>query len=173
MPNNITNVIKLNWTQELIDRILEHIKSKEREIDFEKIIPMPKHIYRGDLSSEDEKNYWAENCWYQWSITNWGTKRNAYDISIESDTIRFDTAWSHPWKIIKELSLTFPDVEIEVKYADEDIGHNLWRYRIKNWEQTKNEFVDIADKKALQLRAMHLKWRSEEETKEYFAEISE
>jgi hypothetical protein len=50
--------------------------------------------------------------------------------------MQFDTAWSHPFPVIEALSRKFPEHEIEVKYADEDFGHNLGHYKIKNGEIT-------------------------------------
>lgn len=62
--------------------------------------------------------------WYTWSIANWGTKWNAYSISEVDDSIMFDTAWSTPLPIIEELSSMFPNVKINLEFADEDFGHN-------------------------------------------------
>src|SRR6185437_15296502 len=71
--------------------------------------------------------------WYNWSIENWGTKWNAYDIRINKyGTIVFQTAWAHPYKIVDALSKMFPKNSITVGYADEDKGYNLGIYKIKN-----------------------------------------
>lgn len=61
------------------------------------------------------------------AIGEWGTKWNAcetiYDES-EPNNVRFDTAWSMPEPYFKALSKKFPNEEITVKFADEDISHN-------------------------------------------------
>ena len=67
--------------------------------------------------------------WYEWSCTNWGTKWNAYDIDVyrNSDTeviITFNTAWSAPIEIYNALAEKFDDIEINVLWADEDMGYN-------------------------------------------------
>lgn len=83
--------------------------------------------------------------WYDWSIENWGTKWNAYDAEIDDiddGIIQFDTAWSFPYPVIETLSKMNPDDEIEVQYADEDIGHNLGHYIIKNGEIIKEFEID-------------------------------
>lgn len=67
--------------------------------------------------------------------SEWGTKWNAYeqDISkVKDGEIRFNTAWSHPEKVINALSKKFPDEEIYIEYADEDIGSNCGSYSVKN-----------------------------------------
>lgn len=67
--------------------------------------------------------------WYGWCWDNWGTKWNACNASTEYNGrvgyAHFDTAWNAPDPIIKKLSAMFPDIRIEHRYADEDIGNNL------------------------------------------------
>lgn len=65
----------------------------------------------------------------------WGTKWNAYNCEVIEGVASFETAWSHPNPVIKKLSEMFPDVEIEIEYADEDFGNNLGSYSIKNGVQ--------------------------------------
>lgn len=103
----------------------------------------------GGLSSYDDKRFesfinmirnkreYGHTSWYDWSCENWGTKWNAYDYDITEDdiadgVIKFDTAWACPLPVIKELSRKFPNDEIELRYADEDIGHNYGHLFIKN-----------------------------------------
>ena len=62
------------------------------------------------------KEHGADN-WYRWSIDNWDTKWNAYDVDVELDGmdrihVNFLTAWSCPTKIYLKLK----------EYCDE---HNL------------------------------------------------
>lgn len=71
-----------------------------------------------------------------WSRKNWGTKWNGYNFELTDDGCKFDTAWTHPFPIIWKLSEMFPDDEIEILYADEDIGNNLGHYKIKNGKCT-------------------------------------
>lgn len=67
-----------------------------------------------------------------WYKANWDTKWNSYDFELTDDGCKFDTSWTHPFSIIKKLSEMYPNDEMEVKYADEDIGYNLGHYKIKN-----------------------------------------
>lgn len=61
--------------------------------------------------------------WYDWSIDNWGTKWNACHEYIDDDNqvIEFETAWSMPEGIIKEICKYTP---VRVEFADENLGSN-------------------------------------------------
>lgn len=79
------------------------------------------------------------------AIGEWGTKWNAsetiYDDS-EPTNVRFDTAWSVPEPYFKALSKKFPDEEIHVKFADEDIGCNCGTCVFKGGKIISEEFVN-------------------------------
>ena len=67
--------------------------------------------------------------WYEWSITNWGTKWNAYGYEEGTDysacdELTFQTAWSAPHPILRKLSEIFPEIVFKHQWADEDIGMN-------------------------------------------------
>lgn len=56
MPNHITTRIKITGDPEAVKRVLNKIKNDEfgmGTIDFEKIIPMPKNIFKGNLGVEN------------------------------------------------------------------------------------------------------------------------
>jgi hypothetical protein len=63
--------------------------------------------------------------WYDWSIANWGTKWDAYCVSIEKSEkgypamIVFDTAWCPPTPIIIEFVERYPDVVFTHWWRDE------------------------------------------------------
>lgn len=73
----------------------------------------------------------------------WGTKWNACDSNVdpENGEAKFDTAWSCPEPIFVSLSKKFPEENIEVIFADEDIGSNCGKFILKNGEFV---FSDIA-----------------------------
>jgi hypothetical protein len=58
--------------------------------------------------------------WYHWRIAHWGTKWNAIDAvlneSPEELSYAFNTAWSFPFQVIRELSKKFPNVRIDVNF---------------------------------------------------------
>jgi len=71
--------------------------------------------------------------WYYAQVDKWGTKWNAYDICINSNTICFDTAWATPLPVLREISKHFP---IYVAYADEDIGNNYGVMFLEDGKET-------------------------------------
>lgn len=124
MPNHITNILFINEEGEKLQRVLDTLKGENGAIDFEKLTPMPK---------EEEDN------WYEWRKEHWGTKWNAYDINREIDFsdenhIVFNTAWSAPMPIYKEIAELLPDCRIYITYADEDCGFNCGEVFIRNGE---------------------------------------
>jgi hypothetical protein len=42
----------------------------------------------------------------------------------------FDTAWSHPFELLLELSKLFPYINFTIFYADEDMGNNCGKYKM-------------------------------------------
>lgn len=48
--------------------------------------------------------------------------------------IRFETAWSSPTPVIKQMARMFPYLDFHIRYADEDTGSNCGHYRIKGGE---------------------------------------
>lgn len=65
--------------------------------------------------------------WYDWCSRNWGTKWNAYGMHVnqESQSIRFLTAWDMPAPVMDKLSRMFPEIKMDLQWADEDVGYNV------------------------------------------------
>ena len=133
MPNHVQNRITFECEPEQIAEILEQIKHDKYgigTIDFEKIMPMPPEIYRGDLGQR-ERDLYGESNWYDWSVANWGTKWNAYEFPERpyqmGEPLCFLTAWTPPHPILEKLSQMFPGIEITHEWADEDYGQNCGR----------------------------------------------
>lgn len=90
-------------------------------------------------SEELIKMYGANN-WYDWQTENWGTKWNCYDVIWTGEiTVQFNTAWSTPINALLKLSDLFHDIEIYVRYADEDFGTNVGEYFLSKGQLMINE----------------------------------
>lgn len=165
MPNHITNIIT---SDKDLDEVLKFMKSKISEFDFNNLLPMPiemkettspanivtqkeydewkkkpkqNEFFEGPLTAKIQKDYirrFGADNWYKWSINNWGTKWNAYDIIADDiGAIEFHTAWDTPQPIFKALSKQFPDQTFMVDYADEDTGSNCGKMEFQNGEMTE------------------------------------
>lgn len=130
MPNWTENRIKINCLGDLpsdvvaerTKAIIDFMTNNEGQVDFEKIIPMPAGIFRGNLSMEDRQKH-KDNNWYDWSLQHWGTKWNACDSYIESDYVEFLTAWSDVAPILRALSVRYPDATFDYEYSFEHEGY--------------------------------------------------
>jgi hypothetical protein len=113
----------MEFGDEVPDDWEPNMQAAYETFDFETIIPMPKQVFRGNLSSRQQALSGGMN-WYDWSVSNWGTKWNSYSFHRLDDGIAFDTAWSPPEPVIEKLSEMFPEVHITHEYFDE--GWNFW-----------------------------------------------
>lgn len=77
--------------------------------------------------------------WYDWNTACWGTKWNAYtrNIELSGDTayIEFETAWSAPEDIFKELKKKYPDIVFKWKYWEPMMG----------WAGSNGYYVDVSE----------------------------
>lgn len=54
MPNHVTNILRVSGDPEKVRAMFEAIKNDEiglGSFDFNKVIPMPEHIFRGNLGT--------------------------------------------------------------------------------------------------------------------------
>jgi hypothetical protein len=62
--------------------------------------------------------------WYEWRIANWGTKWNVEkdvdidDLSNESITLTFSTAWSPPIPAVEALCDQYPEISVTLRYIE-------------------------------------------------------
>lgn len=112
--NNIIKIDDKTTIQDLIDFL-----SINKNIDKFNAIDL-------DLGYQYIKNkekYGHEN-WYEWRISNWGTKWNAVDVNcLESNdthlTVEFLTAWSTPEPIFKRMIEKFPNLIFSGCFVEE------------------------------------------------------
>lgn len=151
MPNHISNHVQFKASAddyeaecEAIEQVEIMMKTDESTFDFNVLIQYPRNWHELDKAWHEAFNKQPRpslhllpadgynHGGYDWCIQHWGTKWNAYDIAYEDDSLYFDTAWSTPLPIWEELSKRFPELEMLVEYADEDIGNNCGILRYKN-----------------------------------------
>ena len=155
MPNWVQTNITITGSKDSIKKLLENVHGKETEdenetdFDFNKLIPMPDNIYKGNIGQKERELYGADN-WYDWSIKNWGTKWNAWDVYYDygdkGATIAFQTAWDAPLPIYRELEKQYPDLHFSIEYADEDLGNNCGWYENGEWTRADEVYEDCPRK---------------------------
>lgn len=117
MPNYCENCLSIEGNTAMVNRVLNFVKSMEKDFDFERIIPMPDYISQVPVDTKEREMY-GENNWYDWSIKNWGTKWNSIDPEVDGNDIRFYTAWSPCEPVIAALAKKFPDVGFTYTFCE-------------------------------------------------------
>lgn len=147
MPNWVKTNLTFRGSDEDVQKIKElvftEIKDDVLEFDFNKVVPYPTREncpeeFKIDESKNITDEFGIHNNeagievipehpyldWWKWNREKWGTKWNACDAKWFCNEVWFDTAWSFCEPVVVELSKQFPNVLIEFKYADENIGSN-------------------------------------------------
>ena len=112
MPNHCQNYLVLSHPDTA--EIERAKKALEDGRFFTEFFPCPEELNNNKLSTfggpdadeidqmrRDMVEKYGYPSWYEWNIANWGTKWDAYDISIDEDLgreliVEFDTAWAPP-----------------------------------------------------------------------------
>lgn len=132
MPNWCNNVLILEGEHEELIKFYNDNKKIEDEIlkselSLDKSVPMPENIYRGNLTTEQKNS--IEN-WYNWSLSNWGTKWDATDVFIEDKEniinnklnkmkYYFLTAWSPPIQWFSSIIQIYKNIKFEFDFIEE------------------------------------------------------
>lgn len=134
MPNWNSNALSVKGNKKDIAALAKFVKGKDNDgnempFDFEKVLPTPPELlqYQSPMTDEAKAKefmdkYGAED-WYNWRVKNWGTKWNldseiTFDVGDKFIDFSFDTAWSPPVGIIKELARKFPKLTFSLTYCE-------------------------------------------------------
>lgn len=95
-------------------------------------------VYRGDAEDVEAKAEWDQHRdsllkeygaadWYDWRVSNWGTKWDAADSEFSSDeedvlNISYNTAWSPNSGFIRRASELFPELHFRLLYEEGGIN---------------------------------------------------
>ena len=152
MPNHCTNLLSCISGKTIGSIIKPYLTDDGKNIDFNKILPIPEGILKTlqsstleeitkertpeeiearqkeqDLLQEQNEKDYGFKSWYDWSVAIWDTKWNAYscytleDDSLaleEIDAIGFQTAWSPPINVIRQLA-NLTGEALRMSYYDE------------------------------------------------------
>ena len=143
MPNWCYNRIRIDADEDQVNQLKEIYDIFNNHKDpFNQILPIPdfKNIPndKGELpileqmKNPDGSIAWEtynfpdgknDDRWYHWCISNWGTKWDLSELSIDYDDseqleLEFSTAWSPPEGIMQELKDRYPDLGFTCFYDE-------------------------------------------------------
>ena len=126
MPNWTANTVEITGTPKDILKFKKHMGEG---FSFEKIIPPPADMFRGNLGEKERKECADKGIpnWNDWNCANWDTKWDACRVEVQEEefascvmlTYKFYTAWSPPEKVIAKLQRDWPELEITGGYVGE------------------------------------------------------
>ena len=144
MPNYCNNVVEIRGPEQVVKALVDH------RLDFMKIHPYPRDLditagrEGADDSPEQIRLVAAEQAnlaqygyknWYDWCVSEWGTKWNAggednedmqIDFDVDGDDsialFQFDTAWAPALGVLQKLMADHPELHIECRYNEPGVG---------------------------------------------------
>ncbi len=133
MPNYVSNQITFDAAR--ADEIFAALEVNGK-FSMGSLIPMPLHVYRGDLGTDEEEDF-PDN-WLSWGKANWGTKWDACEsktsVADGKAILYFETAWSVPYPFIAAFCNRF-QIPFEHRYFDE--GENFWG--VEQWGASRHD----------------------------------
>ena len=158
MPNWCYNSLRVSGPAGEVKKFREAVTKDEGEhgprFTMEGLWPTPPELlnesspamYRGDAEDVEAKAEWQRHHdslieqygaadWYEWRISNWGTKWDAADSEFSSDedhpeqhlgypvlNISYSTAWSPNSGFIRWVSEVFPELHFRLLYEEAGMG---------------------------------------------------
>lgn len=112
MPNWCENDLEVSGNKANIKAFKEKVRSEESHLSLASLVPMPK----------DQ----IDN-WYEWSISNWGTKWDVTDVELFMNKERtlnygFSSAWSPPVPWLEKVTVLFPNLRFKLRYSEPGAG---------------------------------------------------
>jgi len=103
-------------TKEELEDLTKKFLTKEELEDLTK-----KFLTKEEL--EDLTKKFGATNWYDWALTNWGTKWNIDDASVnvcgEGASFNFDSAWSPPISAIDKAAELYPELEFSMEFEED------------------------------------------------------
>jgi len=127
MPNWCSNDIEITGPRDKIRALWDATQAEGSGL-LNALVPMPDNIFLGNLGEEERKMCEEQGIpnWYDWSVSNWGTKWDVdpegLEYSEDGDTATIsgwmDTAWAPPVEAVQTYGEANPDVSITLNYNE-------------------------------------------------------
>lgn len=146
MPNWCTNQLIICGPITWIDLFHEKVTVGDKYEILNSLYPVPEDLIGmpsmagtipdGDPDKEQKvanlEKYGSAD-WYDWSVTNWGTKwgdcdtayrdsRNISDSNLKTAMYTFDTAWGPPQEGIIYIAKSFKPILFDLRYQEPGMG---------------------------------------------------
>lgn len=133
MPNHTSTILRIYGEKEKLEEFVKNNSTKEQPFSFEASHPTPSETLK-DRSNVGDDGKFKMPDWYEWRITNWGTKWDCYDhhggweFDLDEEAMSFYaeisyyTAWSPATEYFKKVSKAYPSLVFHQTYADEGGG---------------------------------------------------
>lgn len=153
MPNHVDNDLTIRGSNKDIKAFLKAVKSKDKIISAEKIIPYPKHFADADAAAakyRKKNSSWNDgpkdgynNGGYEWCCETWGTKWGLYDFNELTWTktgakVSFFSAWSPAIPLFIKMAEMFPSLTFTVRYYEQGAAFQ-GKFKAKGSEVLANE----------------------------------
>jgi hypothetical protein len=134
MPNWVKNLVYVRGSQEELDKLqsmlVSHYAGENKNVAqsfFNSLLRTPEKL--------------DENGAIEWRVKHWGTREEAIDLwydRVDANylELEFETAWTTPLGIFKEISKQLPSTRVGVCYASECYGINCGLIQSKGGEAT-------------------------------------
>jgi hypothetical protein len=137
LPNWMTHRVNVTGPASELQRLVKtciRVPQDDDEVtlDFAALRPMPDVVRAtgedgSETARERARTATGYHGWYDWSLANWGTKWNSsafQELLREQERYAcvFDTAWSCPEPIFREIALSFPLLTVRVFSVEEGCG---------------------------------------------------
>ena len=134
MPNWVTNTLTIECAdKELLAEVGARLRAPipshkghaedAPQFSFWNIIKPEDSILDEYFANADATQLHNRNNWYNWNNRNWGCKWDArvhFAEMVDGKLVyEFDTAWAPPLQVIETLSENYPDLEITIRYVEE------------------------------------------------------
>ena len=160
MPNWCECSLTIKGEAKELKRFKNFAKEGRRILSFNRFVPYPedfrrrdeeaieinKKIAEGNLSAGLRIKDGFNSGGYEWCIANWGIKWDTDDnVSVEHDDksliYQFDTAWSPPIPVVREMSIKFPLFTFALKYHEPGMQFK-GKYKVKAGEVLSKTYTE-------------------------------
>lgn len=134
MPNWCSNTLRV--TTDNPEKLKEFynavfVENEEQpqwpKFTLDKLLPTPQELLDvpafGGKDSEKLNELYGSSDWYQWRVTNWGTKWDVTEAFIEDQddvelVVVFDSAWAPPVPWLEKIAPKFPELRFGLLYEE-------------------------------------------------------